>query len=214
MDREVTLDLDRGDIRKAFWGYNRSEVHQLLRLMQDQLQNAKRRIVELEGQLSQKELQPAVMPSNAQATPPTPQIAEVPVKAVPVQAPVDPTDQVEVNLREIFIMAQKTADDTRAKAEREAAVMLDEARHKAEEQTREFRAEASQLKWDIERLRLDKQKLVDEYKVFLESRLASLSDAARAFMGTSSNHSAQMHVHPIVTPEEARALLDDKRDAS
>lgn len=208
MDREVTLDLDRGDIRKALWGYNRSEVHQLLRLMQDQLQNAKKRIVELEGQLAQRE-----MFGQPQPAPVAPVAAPVAVAPAPAPAPAPvAADQVEVNLREIFMMAQKTADDTRAKAERDAAILLDEARSKAEEQVREHRAEASQLKWDIERLRLDKQKLVDEYKSFLESRLATLSDSARAFVGGGS--SAKVQLHPIVTPEEANALLDEKRDAS
>ena len=110
------------------------------------------------------------------------------------------------------MIAQRAADETRLKAERDAAVLVDEARHKAEEQTREHRAEASQLKWDIERLRLDKQKLVDEYRAFIESRLSTLTDSARAFV--SAGTTPQFHVHPIVTPEEARALLDDKRDAS
>ena len=214
MEREVTLDLDRGDIRKAFWGYNRSEVHQLLRVMQDQLQNAKRRIVELEGQVAQQGSNPiAVQPAPAFAAPtPEPVAAAAVAPASAAAAPSGSADQVEGSLREIFMIAQRAADETRLKAERDAAVLVDEARHKAEEQTREHRAEASQLKWDIERLRLDKQKLVDEYRAFLESRLSTLTDSARAFV--SAGTTPQFHVHPIVTPEEARALLDDKRDAS
>ena len=237
MEREVPLDIDRMPISKTLWGYNKWQVHEIIRLLQDKIQVYRSRIEELEsgGATHPASGFPSFFGTSSQVAPTpapaaTPAISFAPVEVAPVpvaepvlQVPVAQSpapDQVETNLRGIFEMAQRTADEMTAKAladadlvkrkaQAEADRMMHEAQANVDEQTKEGRNELAQLKWDIERLRLDKDKLVEDYKSFLEGRLKSLGTSAKSFLTTAPKG----NIEPLVTPEEERALLADDLSA-
>jgi cell division initiation protein len=137
MDRMMPIDLERADLRKRLRGYDPKTVDAL------RLQAA------AEMELLRKELSEA----NAELD--------------RLRAEVCGTRAMEETLKQALILAQKTADETRAQAHREADSIIHDARRKAAEDLRELRMEA-------DRLREDNAAFEASFRSTLESHLARL----------------------------------------
>jgi len=137
MDRIMPIDLERADLRKRLRGYDPKAVDTL------RMQAA------AEMELLRKELSEA----NAELD--------------RLRAEVQGTRAMENTLKEALILAQKTADETRAQANRDADSIIHDARRKAAEDLRELRAEA-------DRLREDNAAFEASFRSTLESHLARL----------------------------------------
>ncbi len=91
-------------------------------------------------------------------------------------------------LRDTLVLAQKTADETRAAAQKHCEAIVEEARLAASAERRGLEQQASDLRWEIERLRADRKRFAEEYREFLERHLreaALLSDRGMPILADS-----------------------------
>lgn len=82
----------------------------------------------------------------------------------------------EVDFKSTIVAAQKFADDVRAKAEEEAAALLEDAREDVESFRREAEQTLSDLPLEIEELKEKKSKVREELRGILNSYLKHLED--------------------------------------
>jgi cell division initiation protein len=82
--------------------------------------------------------------------------------------------ELEVLLRNTLVSAERSADDLRAQAHREADVILDEARIKARELGGGAESERERVRADIRRLKTVEAQMRAEYRAFLVTALDRL----------------------------------------
>lgn len=96
-------------------------------------------------------------------------------------------------LTDVIVMAQKSAAETKHKAQREADKIVAAARREADhilaeahDQSTEIesqhKARLNDLKWAIERTAVEKEKIVSTYKSFLTEQLESIDNTARKYV--------------------------------
>ncbi|RYG33349.1 DivIVA domain-containing protein, partial [bacterium] len=73
----------------------------------------------------------------------------------------------ENTLKEALLLAQKTADETRALAHRQAATIVEEARQAALAERMALQQQVSELRWDLERGRDEKRRFEAEFQDLL-----------------------------------------------
>lgn len=89
-------------------------------------------------------------------------------------------------LSETLVLAQKTAEDLKANAKKEADLILEEARQRAKEVIREAEDQNQKAFWDIQRLEQQKSSFENRFREILEEHLHQLrrpesgEDTARA----------------------------------
>lgn len=81
---------------------------------------------------------------------------------------------LENTLKESLLLAQKSADETRHNAHKEAELILKEARMQAENIESEALQRIGQLTSQIEQLQARRQALMTELRVFLQAHLQSV----------------------------------------
>lgn len=81
---------------------------------------------------------------------------------------------MESTLKEALVLAQKSADETRANAHKEAELILREARLQAERIQQEAQARVEQLQKEIETLESHKRAALLEFRALLLSHLQAL----------------------------------------
>lgn len=79
--------------------------------------------------------------------------------------------ELEVLLRKTLVSAERSADDIRGQARREAALILEEARAKARETTVGAETERERVQAEIRRLRSLESDMRADYKAFLHRSL-------------------------------------------
>jgi cell division initiation protein len=82
--------------------------------------------------------------------------------------------ELEVLLRNTLVSAERSADELRAQAHREAGVILDEARVKAREIGGGAESERERVRADIRRLKTVEAQMRSEYRAFLVTALDRL----------------------------------------
>jgi cell division initiation protein len=82
--------------------------------------------------------------------------------------------ELEVLLRNTLVSAERSADELRAQAHREADVILDEARVKAREIGGGAESERERVRADIRRLKTVEAQMRSEYRAFLVTALDRL----------------------------------------
>jgi cell division initiation protein len=82
--------------------------------------------------------------------------------------------ELEVLLRNTLVSAERSADDLRAQAHREADVILDEARIKARELGGGAESERERVRADIRRLKTVEAQMRADYRAFLATALDRL----------------------------------------
>ena len=83
----------------------------------------------------------------------------------------------ESTLKEALLLAQRTADETKANAHREADLIIEEARRKATDLQRELETKLNDVRWDLERARLEKQTFIAGFRAMLEDHMRNLNEA-------------------------------------
>ena len=86
--------------------------------------------------------------------------------------------ELEVLLRQTLVSAERSADDIRAQARREADLVLEHARSEARETVIQGENERERLNAELRRLRSLESDMRAEYKAFLEAQLGKLSSDA------------------------------------
>ncbi len=77
-------------------------------------------------------------------------------------------------LTETLVLAQKTAEDVKANAKKEADLILEEARQRARDVVREAEDRNQKAFWDIERLEQQKATFEARFREILEDHLRQL----------------------------------------
>jgi len=82
----------------------------------------------------------------------------------------------ENTVKDTLLVAQRAAEEVRANAHREADAVIAQAHRTAEETQRQYQAKINDLRWELERLRMDKQKFATDFRNTLEGYLRTLND--------------------------------------
>lgn len=82
----------------------------------------------------------------------------------------------ENTLKDTLLIAQRTADEMRANAHREADAVVAQAHRTAEETQRQYQSKINDLRWELERTRMDRQKFFAEFRNVLEGYMRGLTE--------------------------------------
>lgn len=95
----------------------------------------------------------------------------------------------EDTLKQALMLAQKAADDTKAAAHRESELVVEEARRRASDLQRELESKLNDVRWDLERARIEKQEFLHRFRGMLEDYLRTLaeSEPRLALVDSASN---------------------------
>jgi len=146
MERIFSTDVEQFEPKVRWRGYDRAEVSDMLLRVTRELETLRTELAQASATLEQQKSELAGYRAQ------------------------------ENTLQQALILAQKTADDTRANAHREAELIQEDARQKVADIQRDMEARLNDLRWEIERLRLDKQKFVNSFRAMLESHLRDLAE--------------------------------------
>jgi cell division initiation protein len=146
MERMMPIDFDRAKLKKSFRGYDRSQVDDLLSRASHEIEVLLNEIKQAREVLGKQ------------------------------QADLETYRAQENLLKEALVLAQRTADETRFSAHKESDLILDEARRKADDIEKQAHQKLNDLRWDLERLRLDKQRFTNNFRALLEDHLRGLAE--------------------------------------
>jgi cell division initiation protein len=169
MERFAPFDIDHTNLRTALKGYDRSQVDVLLERVKN----------EMAGLLS--ELKDANEEIQRQR------------KLIEAYAAQENT------LKDALLVAQRAADELKANAHREADSVVAQAHRTAEDTQRQYQGKINDLRWELEKMRMDRQKFQSEFRSTLEGYLRGLTEDPTA----NSNNGNQ--VEPSQT---IRAAID------
>lgn len=147
MDRMMPIDLERAELKTSMRGYDRGQVQALLQRAAKEMATLRSEVES--GQTELHKLRQEVEGFRAQ----------------------------ENTLKEALILAQRTADETRAHAHKEADLITDQAKQRSAEVESEMQTKINDLRWELERLRLDKQKFLNTFRGMLEAQLRDLTES-------------------------------------
>lgn len=150
MDRILPIDLARPRLRKSFRGYDVSAVDDLLQQAAKSLESFITENVSLREQNEK------------------------------FRQELDGYRSQDTILRDTLVVAQKTADETRSVAQKHADAILEEARSAALAERMSVQQKVSELRWDLERLKSERQRFSDDFKVLIDRysrEIALLSSA-------------------------------------
>ena len=159
MERIKPSDLENAELKRAVRGYDIVEVHKLL-------QKAAQEIATLNYEIRQLKVE---------------------------NDKLNPLQEQASTLTDVIVMAQKTADEKTAKAQREADKivmaarreadhLLSEAHENCQEIEKQHKARMNDMKWQIERTAVEKDKIVNTYRNFLTEQLNSIDNTARKYV--------------------------------
>lgn len=159
MERIKPSDLENAELKRAVRGYDIVEVHKLL-------QKAAQEIATLNYEIRQLKVE---------------------------NEKLNPLQEQASTLTDVIVMAQKTADEKTAKAQREADKIVSAARREADhiiaeaheqcnEVEKQHKARLNDMKWQIERTAVEKDKIVNTYRSFLTEQLESIDNTARKYV--------------------------------
>lgn len=144
MDRMQPDEFTPKGLPRAFRGYERSSVDVLLSRAASEFAALQDELTRSKDQISQLEAMLAVYKGQ------------------------------ENTLHEALMTAQRAADETRSNALKQADAILEDARKRALQIESELQARLNDLRWEFEKLAIDKQRFAERFRSLLEEYLASL----------------------------------------
>ena len=147
MERIMPMDLERTKLERTFRGYDRKQVDDLLAQAAKEMETLRTELQQAQATLERQ------------------------------QTELESHRAQENTLKEALILAQRTADETRAGAHREADLILAEAERKARDSEKAAADQINNLRWDLERLRIEKQKFLNQFRGMLETQLRDLAES-------------------------------------
>jgi len=144
-DRMTPIDIENVKLTKSFRGYDPAEVDQLLA----------QAAAALEKLLAEN--------------------ANIREESERLRAELEMLRRDEKFVQEAIITAQKTADEIRLAAQKHADLIVEEGRQAAHAEKNATQQKISEMKWEFERIRQDRQRFQDDFRVLLERHLRELS---------------------------------------
>jgi cell division initiation protein len=145
MERIMPIDLERPELKKKFRGYDPSAVERLLNGAAKTLQE-----LLFENSALREELERQ-------------------------RADSDRARQQEETLKDVLVLAQKAADETRSAAQKQAEATVEEARQSALAERMATQQKLSEVRWEIERLRGERVRYAEEFRGLLERHQRELA---------------------------------------
>lgn len=137
MERIMPIDLENVQLRKSLGGYDRRAVETLLKDTARSMESLLTENAALREELDRQ---------------------RVDLVGYRTQ---------EETLREALLLAQRAADETRAAAHRQADAILEEARQAALAEKMAVQQKLSEMRWELEKLRQERQRFADEFRELL-----------------------------------------------
>ncbi len=144
MDRIMPIDLEHADIKKVFRGFDPNTVDALLSAAASTIQ----------GQLNDLQI---MREQNER-----------------LRFEQDLHRSSEDTLKQTLFLAQKTADETRAAAQRQGDLIIEEARQAALAERIAGHQAVSQMRWEVERLRSERDRYQSEMRDLLTRQLREI----------------------------------------
>jgi cell division initiation protein len=148
--RITALQVEKTTFRRRFRGYDRGQVTAFLREVANELERL------------------------------TSQLREMQSAERGLQAEVERYRGMEATLKEALTLAQKTADETRAAAHREAEALLAETRAQCTEMEAETGRRVAATRAELARLATDRDSLVAQLRAMVDAFATRLSDLTPA----------------------------------
>ncbi len=143
------LDIERKEFKKGFMGYNEIEVNNYLNEIKTGYEDLYRENIELKDKL------------NAL----TEQIKRY--------------KTIEETLKETLIVAQQTAEEVNASAQKKSSLIIDEAHHQAKKIVQQANDDVIQIKQEYENIRKEFATFKAKFKSLLEDGISSIEDTFR-----------------------------------
>jgi cell division initiation protein len=148
MDRIKPIDRERIQFKHSFMGgYDKADVHAFLEKVGDDMEALLQELAKAREDCNQQRIE---------------------IEGYRAQ---------ESTLKEALMLAQKTADETRANAHRQAELIVQETLQRTDQLAQDLQVKVSDLRWEVERLRLEKQKFLKGFRGMLEEHLRDLERA-------------------------------------
>ena len=184
--RLTSLDVRRWDFGSALRGYDKARVDDLREQVADELERLARANQELDA------------------------------KARGFHEQLKAFRERDKALNDALVTAQQLRAETREQADREAQLILREARAEAERIVDAARGEARRIAGEIEALERSRRAFIVQMRAFIEKQVAELDAAESA--GTAGHNAAQAAAHAAQTddprrPVQTPAWLDPVRTA-
>lgn len=138
MDRILPIDLERAQLRKSFRGYARKEVDALLSGAADSMQQ-----LLVDNDRMRQEIDH-------------------------LRVEVDRVRELESTIKDTLVLAQRAADDSKEAARREADAAIENARQIAVQEKSNSQQQVSELKWELEKLKIERGRFIEEFRAMLE----------------------------------------------
>lgn len=138
MDRIMPIDLERAKLKKSLRGYDTRAVEELLARASQALQALLGENADLREQVERQ------------------------------WRDLEKTKLEENTLKDALILAQKAADETRAVAQKHADAILEEARQSALAEKVAVQQQVSEMRWEIERMKIDRKRFEEDFKALLD----------------------------------------------
>ncbi len=145
MDRIMPVDLEHLRLRKSFRGYSRAEVDDLLKRMSSTLEGILTENADLRKLADQQKIELEMLRRDTKF------------------------------VQEALITAQKTADEIRIAAQKHAEVVMEEGRQNALAERNAAQQQVAEMRWELERLKQDRQRFVEDFRLLLDRHLRDLA---------------------------------------
>lgn len=86
----------------------------------------------------------------------------------------------ETALKDALLIAQRVSEEIKTSAQKEADSILSRAQTEAEDSQRGLQAKINDLRWELERLRLERQRFSADYRALLERHLRGIAEEEAA----------------------------------
>lgn len=148
MERIAPIEIDHANLRIGLKGYDRSQVDVLLSRVKTEIGGLVEELRAAQAEIDRLKKQ------------------------------IDAYSAQENTLKDTLLTAQRTAEEVRSNAHREADALIAQAHRTAEETQRQYQAKINDLRWELERTRMDRQKFQTEFRATLEGYLRGLTEDA------------------------------------
>lgn len=147
MDRISPVDLEHVKLRKGLRGYLPDDVNDLIRRTSGAIENLLRENAELKDLCTSQQAELAMLKRDTRF------------------------------VQEALITAQKTADEIRIAAQKHAELIVEEARQVATAEKNAAQQKVTEWRWELDRLKQDRQRFVEDFRILLERHLREVAAA-------------------------------------
>jgi cell division initiation protein len=146
MDRILPVELEHVKLRTVMRGYNKDDVDELIKRVSGTLEELLEENASLRESMDKQKSELEMLRRDSRF------------------------------VQEALITAQKTADEVRASTQKHADLILEEARQLAAAEKSAAHQKVTEMRWELDRLTLERQRFMDDFKALLERHLREIAN--------------------------------------